>query len=153
MIRSSDQATETVVATLDDEIRICAPGNVKGWRTSPTTARLTWDEPYSTCPICPDAIGYEVSEAAITTKSLTRPPCEITGLNPGTEYVFQVTAIANALNVSTPSLYRLPVMPAPSQPGTPQLRLERCLRDVVLVAFCPPLERNQLPGLFERVAR
>jgi chitodextrinase len=121
MNRTSDLPAETVVTTLDDEIRICAPGNLRGGRTSPTTARLTWDELYSTCAICPDAIGYEVSEAAITTISLTRPPCEITGLKPGTEYVFQVTAKANALNVSRPSLYRLLVMPAPSQPGTPEL--------------------------------
>ncbi|MDB5998237.1 MAG: hypothetical protein JWP42_5373 [Pseudomonas sp.] len=107
----------------DSSIRICAPGNVRAWRNSPTTAVLSWDEPYATCDLCPNAIGYEVSGEGIATGRVTRPPYEVTGLNPDAEYLLFVTAKAAGNNVSTPSPvrvfnYRLVV---PGKPGVPTL--------------------------------
>jgi hypothetical protein len=101
--------------------RICAPGNVRGSRKSATSAVLRWDEPYSACHLCPDAIGYEVSGDGFATINVTRPPCEITGLKADVEYLFAVTAKAAGNNVSSPSLFRLPKMIAPGKPGTPEL--------------------------------
>jgi hypothetical protein len=103
-------------------VRICAPGNVRGWRNSPTTALLSWDEPYSACKLCPDAIGYDVFADGIATVGVDRPPCEVKGLKTDVEYLFHVTAKAAGNNVSIPSPFRLLKLLAPSKPGTPQLR-------------------------------
>ncbi|MBK5355869.1 fibronectin type III domain-containing protein [Pseudomonas sp. TH41] len=119
---SPDSPIETAVNSGPySEVRICAPGNVRGWRNSSTTARLSWDEPYATCNLCPDAIGYEVYGEGIARKSVVRPPCEITGLKAGVEYLFYVTAKAAGNNVSTPSPFLLLKMRAPTTPGTPEL--------------------------------
>lgn len=100
-------------------VRICAPGNVKGWRNTPTSAVLNWDELYSACTLCPDATGYEVAVEGCAAQSVVRPPCHVTGLTPDTEYNVYVTAIAAGNNISNPTVYRLrEFMPvAPSQPG------------------------------------
>jgi chitodextrinase len=117
-----DSPTETAInAGPYPEPRICAPGNVRGRRISSNTAQLTWDEPYATCNLCPDAIGYEVYGEGIERKSVFRPPCEITGLKAGVEYLFYVTAKAAGINVSKPTPFHLPKMRAPTKPGTPQL--------------------------------
>ncbi|MBZ9785383.1 fibronectin type III domain-containing protein [Pseudomonas sp. REP124] len=102
-------------------IRICAPGNIRGWRTSSTTALLSWDEPYSWCNQCPNAIGYEVTGEGLPTLNVLRPPCEIKALKPDVEYQFQVTAKASVTNVSDPSPYRLLKLHPPGKPGLPQL--------------------------------
>ena len=61
--------TEALIESVSDAgVRICAPGNVRGQRTSPNTAQLTWDEPYATCHLCPDAIGYDVYGEGIATQ-------------------------------------------------------------------------------------
>lgn len=68
---------------------ICSPGGIQGERTSPTTARLTWDEPYTQCVYCPyNASGYEVMAEGLATLTVSRPPCVINGLNPNQEYFF-----------------------------------------------------------------
>lgn len=93
--------------------QICSPGNLQVGRTSPTTAILTWDEPYSTCHLCPDAVGYEVSGEGIATVNVTRPPCEITGLKADVEYRLYVYAMATGNNRSQPSqIHSCPVMDA-----------------------------------------
>lgn len=94
--------------------RICSPGNLKGARNTSSTALLSWDEPYATCTLCPNAVGYEISGAGITTINVTRPPCEITGLSPDREYTFAVRARATGNNVSTPS-----VVVVGANPGAP----------------------------------
>ncbi|MGE8065827.1 fibronectin type III domain-containing protein [Pseudomonas sp. NPDC089569] len=99
--------------------RICAPGNVRGWRNSATSAVLTWDEPYSTCHLCPNASGFEVSGAGFATRTVTRPPCEITGLRFDAEYRIEVVAKASATNVSNPGFLFLQKMLAPGRPGIP----------------------------------
>lgn len=101
-------------------VRICAPGNVRGWRNSANTALLNWDEPYSTCNLCPDAIGYEVYGEGIATKSVVRPPCEIAGLKTNIECLFYVTAKAGGNNISTPSPFLL-LKSRPNKPGIPQV--------------------------------
>ncbi|MBH2036286.1 MAG: fibronectin type III domain-containing protein [Pseudomonadales bacterium] len=106
---------------LFSDIRICAPGNVRVWRKSATNALLTWDEPYATCHLCPDAIGYEVFGEGITGKNVSRPPCEITGLKANADYLIYVTAKATGNNVSSPSVVRLLKMVPPGKPGTPVL--------------------------------
>jgi chitodextrinase len=74
--------------------RICSPGNVQGYRTSRTTAILTWDEPYATCNLCPDAVGYEVTGEGFSTLNIIRPPCEITGVDPAADLLVSVRAKA-----------------------------------------------------------
>ncbi|EJN18522.1 hypothetical protein PMI35_06100 [Pseudomonas sp. GM78] len=104
----------------NSEVRICAPGNIRAQRKPPNTAELTWDEPYATCSICPDAIGYDVYGEGITTQHVVRPPCEITGLQTHIEYLVYVTAKAGGDNVSTPSVCHF-CKTRPNKPGTPQL--------------------------------
>lgn len=84
-------------------VRICSPGNVRADRNTPTSATLTWDEPYATCSLCPDAVGYEVSGEGIATLNVTRPPCVVTGLSAGREYRLVVRAKAAGNNISGPS--------------------------------------------------
>ena len=96
-------------------VRICSPGNVKVWRTSASTAQLTWDEPYASCNLCPDAIGYEVFGEGFITQAVVRPPFEITSLDPNREYLLYVTAKAAGNNVSTPSPFTL----SKEDPGKP----------------------------------
>lgn len=102
-------------------VRICAPGNLRGWRTSATTAMFSWDEPYATCNLCPDAVGYEVACQGLSTRQINRSPCEVTALNADVEYEFHVTAKAAGNNVSTASIFRLARLQAPNKPGTPEL--------------------------------
>ncbi|WP_157710184.1 fibronectin type III domain-containing protein [Pseudomonas sp. PB120] len=102
------------------EVQICSPGHLRAQRNPPNTALLTWDEPYATCHLCPNAIGYEVYGEGITTQHVARPPCEITGLQTHIEYLIYVTAKASGNNVSTPSPYRF-FKTKPNSPGTPQI--------------------------------
>ncbi|MGE8149937.1 fibronectin type III domain-containing protein [Pseudomonas vancouverensis] len=108
---------------LHQAVRICAPGNFRVSRTSASTALLSWDEPYAACPICPGALGYEVFGEGVATKSVIRPPCEISGLKADVEYLISVTAKAAGNNVSLPSRVRLFTykLLAPGKPGVPQL--------------------------------
>jgi hypothetical protein len=115
-----DNSTETVTDT--EQVQICSPGNVRAWRNSATTAQVSWDEPYATCKICPDAIGYEVFGAGITTQRVSRLPYEITGLKVDVDYLLYVTAIAAGNNISTPRPFRLARILPPGKPGTPKLR-------------------------------
>lgn len=116
-------------------IRICAPGNVRVWRKSATTAELSWDEPYATCHLCPNAIGYEVFGEGITRTNVSRPPCEITGLKADADYLLYVTAKAAGNNVSSPSAFRLLKMVRPGKPGTPVLN--ELSHDSVNVSWTP----------------
>ncbi|MCX2899602.1 fibronectin type III domain-containing protein [Pseudomonas mandelii] len=119
---TSDDPTGTVIVPESYEgFRICAPGNIRVRRNSSTTAILTWDEPYSLCNLCPDAIGYEVFGERFSRQSVTRPPCEIRGLSPSVEYLFHVTAIAAGNNVSDPGVYRLLKMAPPGRPAVPKV--------------------------------
>ncbi|VVO10565.1 hypothetical protein PS704_03414 [Pseudomonas fluorescens] len=119
----SGSPTETLTKSVSgSEVRICAPGGVRGLRTSPSTAQLTWDEPYATCHLCPDAIGYEVYGWGIARQRVLRPPCELSGLNAGVEYLLYVTAKAAGNNISVPSPLRLFKLTAPTKPGTLELR-------------------------------
>lgn len=97
------------------EVRICTPGNLIGWRTSATTAVCSWDEPYSTCSLCPDAQGYEVSGVEGPAINVIRSPCEISGLKADVDYCLEVYAKAAGDNRSEPGRLRLGV-----SPGTPQ---------------------------------
>lgn len=83
--------------------RICAPGNLTGARNTATTAVLSWDEPYATCTLCPNAVGYEISGTGITPINVTRPPCTISGLSADREYTFAVRTRAAGNNISSPS--------------------------------------------------
>lgn len=115
--------TEALIESVSDSgVRICSPGNVRGRRTSLNTAQLTWDEPYATCHLCPDAIGYDVYGEGITPQTVVRPPCELSGLNAGVEYLLYVTAKAAGNNISTPSAVRFSKLTAPTKPGKPELR-------------------------------
>lgn len=107
----------------DSSIRICAPGDIIVWRNAPTTAVLSWDEPYAACALCPDAVGYEVSGEGIVTANMTRPPYEVTGLKADAEYLLFVRAKAAGNNVSTASPVRVFTyrLLAPSKPGVPEL--------------------------------
>lgn len=95
-------------------IRICSPGNLRGTRNTANSAVLSWDEPYATCNLCPNAVGYEISGAGITTINVTRPPCEITGLSADREYRFAVRARATVNNISQPA-----ELVIGAQPGAP----------------------------------
>ncbi|VVM40112.1 fibronectin type III domain-containing protein [Pseudomonas fluorescens] len=117
----SGSPTETLTKSVSgSEVRICAPGGVRGLRQPPNAAQLTWDEPYATCHLCPDAIGYDVYGEGIATQHVVRPPCEITGLKTNIEYLIYVTAKAGGNNVSIPSAYRF-FKTKPNAPGPPQL--------------------------------
>ncbi|VVM46030.1 hypothetical protein PS662_00556 [Pseudomonas fluorescens] len=95
-------------------VQICAPGNVSAWRTSATTAMCSWDEPYSTCDLCPDAVGYEVIVEGVKVFEVVRPPCEINGLKADVDYILEVYAKAAGDNRSQSSLWHLG-----TSPGTP----------------------------------
>lgn len=113
----SGSPTETLTKSVSgSEVRICAPGGVRGLRQPPNAAQLTWDEPYATCHLCPDAIGYDVYGEGIATQHVVRPPCEITGLKTNIEYLIYVTAKAGGNNVSIPSAYRF-FKTKPNAPG------------------------------------
>ncbi|GAB6403385.1 fibronectin type III domain-containing protein [Pseudomonas sp. MHK4] len=84
-------------------IRICSPGGLRGGRSTATTALLSWEEPYATCPLCPDAVDYEISGEGIATLNVIRPPCEVTGLKADSEYYLAVRAKGGGNNVSEPS--------------------------------------------------
>lgn len=88
-------------------VQICAPGNVRGCRLSPSVASLTWDEPYATCDLCPNALGYEVSGEGIATVNILRPPHELRDLNPYNNYRIAIRAKASGTNISTPSFFEL----------------------------------------------
>lgn len=96
----------------------CSPGNLRGYRTTSTSAILTWDEPYSTCLLCPDALGYEVSGGGIATINVTQPPCVINGLRADVEYSLEVYAKAGGNIRSLPSPVFLGL--SPGKPGTLQ---------------------------------
>ncbi|KAB0488502.1 Fibronectin type III domain-containing protein [Pseudomonas reinekei] len=85
-------------------VRICSPGNLLGARNTASRAVLSWDEPYGTCALCPNAVGYEISGGGITPINVTRPPYEITGLVATREYLFEVRARASTNNISDPTM-------------------------------------------------
>jgi predicted phage tail protein len=93
--------------------RICSPGHLTGHRAA-TTAVLTWDEPYAMCNLCPNAVGYEISASGIPSINVTRPPCEIRGLDADREYRFSVRARGPANNISHPAEFVIG-----AHPGTP----------------------------------
>lgn len=90
---------------------ICAPGKLWGYRTSATTATLTWDEPYATCHLCPDALNYEIVVSAMGSFTLIRPPFELEGLQPGADYVLDVYANAGGGVRSSRGRFRLGISP------------------------------------------
>lgn len=94
--------------------RICSPGNLRGNRISARKATLTWDEPYSRCDLCPNAVAFEVSGSGIETVLVTHPPYELE-LSPHGNRRISVRALAaGAKNVSGPSeivLYESPATP------------------------------------------
>lgn len=98
-------------------VRLCAPGYVRDTQTL-SSVMLSWDEPYSACPLCPNVIGYEVVVEGFPAKAVNRPPCEITGLATDVPYTVYIKAIAAGNIVSQPSVHFLRIRPAPpSQPG------------------------------------
>lgn len=105
-------------AAVGPALRLCAPGHVRDTQSSLSSVTLIWDEPYSTCPFCPDVMGYEVVVEGFPAKTVTRPPCEITGLAADVPYLVYIKAIAVGDHVSTSSVHHLYIRPAPpSQPG------------------------------------
>ncbi|MGY3173713.1 hypothetical protein ACVWYU_003116 [Pseudomonas sp. TE12234] len=135
-------SASSAVGTATDEVQICAPGNLKGARNAPTSALLSWDEPYSTCKLCPDAIGYEVFGEGIQTRSVTRPPVELTGLNPDSEYLLYVKAIAANNNISQPGplrLFKFKLL-APTRPGP--LELSDLTSTSVKVSWTPSTDNG-----------
>ncbi|WP_371916325.1 fibronectin type III domain-containing protein [Pseudomonas sp. QTF5] len=84
---------------------------------------MNWEERYSTCSRCPDPIEYEVVIEGLTSIKVSHPPCEISGLTPGAQYLVYVYAIAADNNVSRRCTYHLnkfiPVIP--TKPGTPEV--------------------------------
>jgi hypothetical protein len=98
-------------------VRLCAPGYVRDTQTL-SSVMLSWDEPYSACPLCPNVVGYEVVVEGFPAKMVNRPPCEITGLAADVPYTVYIKAIAAGNIVSQPSIHFLRIRPAPpSQPG------------------------------------
>ncbi|MDO7897558.1 fibronectin type III domain-containing protein [Pseudomonas citrulli] len=98
-------------------VRLCAPGGVRDTQTL-SKVMLSWDEPYAACPLCPNTIGYEVVVEGFPATTVTRPPCEITGLATDVPYTVQIKAIAAGNIVSQPSVHFLRIRPAvPSSPG------------------------------------
>ncbi|MHC8320148.1 fibronectin type III domain-containing protein [Pseudomonas sp. GB2N2] len=102
-------------------VQICTPGNVRAWRTSATTAVCLWDEPYSTCDICPDAVGYEVSGVDGPAINVVRPPCEISGLKPDVDYFLEIYAKAAGDNRSQAAPWHLGT--SPGAPRNPRVRM------------------------------
>jgi chitodextrinase len=74
------------------------------------------------CPLCPDAVGYEVSGQDFATINVVRPPCEISGLSLDEEYLIYVRARAAGENVSGPSPVRLRKLPPPGKPQNFELK-------------------------------
>jgi hypothetical protein len=112
---ADDASGDSMPIDAQSSVQICAPGNLRVWRNAPGTARLTWDEPWSTCRLCPDAQSFEVSGEGMATITVDRPPCDITGLLDDREYQLFVRARAGENNWSLPS----PVTMHP-KPGKPQ---------------------------------
>ena len=121
-------------------VQICSPGNIKGGRTRPTVAELTWDEPYSTCHLCPDALSFEISGEGIATVETARPPFELQGLNPSIDYRVCVRAKAAGNNISQPAYFN--VLRWPGMPGNLRI-IGRTDRDVTL-AWEAPVGETQI---------
>ncbi|NWL20967.1 fibronectin type III domain-containing protein [Pseudomonas umsongensis] len=111
MRKSSDSSSGSTVSTT----QMCRPGNLQGTRINSTTAVLTWDEPYSTCHLCPDAVGYEISGGGIAKIEVLRPPHELGQLNPNVQYRIFVRAKAAGNIVSDPSYVN--IRSSPGMPG------------------------------------
>lgn len=94
---------------------ICSPGHLRGMRNSATSALLSWDEPYATCTLCPDAENYFITGEGITTMSVAHSPCEVKGLAPDREYRLSVWTKASETNISVPSEVLIG-----RQPGVPR---------------------------------
>ena len=90
-----------------------------GW-TSPSSATLSWDEPYATCRLCPDAVGYEVKVIGMATLNVSHPPCVLTGLDSTKDFLIEVRAKAAGNNISSASHF---VMPKDQTPPTPPRNL------------------------------
>ncbi|WP_260961765.1 fibronectin type III domain-containing protein [Pseudomonas citri] len=118
-MRRSSSIDNPVSTVLAIPVRMCAPGHVRHTQQTLSSVMLSWDEPYSACPLCPDAIGYEVVVEGFPAKTVAKPPCEITDLVPDAPYIVSIKAIAAGNKVSEPSVHVLSVkrMP-PSQPGS-----------------------------------
>ncbi|UZM15196.1 fibronectin type III domain-containing protein [Pseudomonas kielensis] len=124
---------------------ICSPGGIQGERTSPTTARLTWDEPYTQCVYCPyNASGYEVMAEGLATLTVSRPPCVINGLNPNQEYFFYLYAKAAGNIRSNPSRARIGLyVPDRTPPSKPtQLRTESVASKRVNLAWMASVDNG-----------
>lgn len=101
-------------------LQICSPGNIRGRWTSPSSATLSWDEPYATCRLCPDAVGYEVKVIGMATLNVSHPPCVLTGLDSTKDFLIEVRAKAAGNNISSTSHF---VMPKDQTPPTPPRNL------------------------------
>lgn len=108
MSNSPDDSAQTSAS------QICSPGNVRAHRTSPTSATITWDEPYDQCPLCPSAAEYEVSGEGIVTRHVVRPPCAVT-LRADVSYDLSIRAKAEGDNQSNPSWTHIGL--SPGKPG------------------------------------
>ncbi|MCJ8205298.1 fibronectin type III domain-containing protein [Pseudomonas sp. RGM2987] len=118
MDRSSvNDPCQSAAATSAAPPRICAPGLVRDTQ-APAAVTLSWDEPYASCPLCPNAIGYEVAVEGFPAKIVARSPCVMIGLTADVPYIVHIRAIAVGNIVSEPSVHFLRIRPAPpSQPG------------------------------------
>ncbi|HWT70128.1 MAG TPA: fibronectin type III domain-containing protein, partial [Pseudomonas sp.] len=59
---------------------------------SSTTAILYWDEPYDTCDLCPNALGFNVSSSAFVAVEVSRSPYEFNFRHSGTVSVQAIGA-------------------------------------------------------------
>lgn len=84
-------------------VTICAPGYLRGHRLSATTASLDWENIYAACPLCPAALGFEVSVEGRAPFEVSAPPCEVTGLSTEKRYAVEVRARGGVNNLSAPS--------------------------------------------------
>ncbi|MNF69284.1 Chitinase A1 precursor [compost metagenome] len=114
--------------------RICSAGNLRGIRTSATSAALSWDEPYATCTLCPNAVGYEIFGEGIAPINVIRSPCEVTGLGNDREYTLAVRVKATGNNVSLPAKVLIGRLPNP--PGS--LRFIDVTHSSATFAWTPP---------------
>ena len=99
---------------------ICSPGNLQGTRAGLTSLTLTWDEPYATCKLCPNASYYRITGPDIHVE-VTRPPYTLTGLHPDQDTLIEVRAVTAEGVSSGPESIRLLRLPPPGKPGVPEL--------------------------------
>jgi chitodextrinase len=83
--------------------KICSPAHLRGRRNTATSALLSWDEPYASCPWCQDTVSFEITGEGIATLDVAGSPCEVKSLDAEREYRFVVRAKAGGNNISSPS--------------------------------------------------